>query len=342
MNKILFYLLFGFYCIKNILCDEDQQITIPKSQVSCNFNNDNCDWYTNSYVDETGIMTKHWTRKNWGTPSRNTGPTNGHICPIENPLFGRFCIKSETTNNYYLYTEATGQFNKIFDLRLRNPIIANSTKCGLIFWTSMYGINMGILNLQIKYNNTNIWKTIWSHSGNIGSPKWIQNTIFFENSTKYFNMRFRGITGNSYRSDMAIDDIYFGCDLVLEKPIIEPSKKEHYNLIEINMKSSLGIIKYTLDGSNPKISNTSQIYTDKIKIYKSGKNGVINENLNCWNKCNFKQGPCKWCGSGMCCRYGWTDFSNGCSGNIGKPGIYHHICNKNPYRKLKKLVMILN
>ena len=255
MNKILFYLLFGFCCIKNIFGEDDQQsISIPQSQVNCNFNNNNCDWYTNSYLDENGIMTRFWSRKSYGTSSRNTGPVSGHICPIDNQLFGRYCIKSDTTNNYYLYTEASGYFNKIFDLKLRNPIVANSTKCGLIFWTSMYGSNMGTLNLQIKYNNTSIWKTLWSNSGNSGTPNWKQNTILFDNSTTYFDMRFRGITGNSFRSDMAIDDIYFGCDLVLKKPIIEPIKEDHYNMITINMKSSLGTIKYTLDGSNPAIT----------------------------------------------------------------------------------------
>ena len=155
--KIFFILIYIFYTKFLIYAEEENQQTpdIPKLQVSCNFNNNNCDWYTNSYVDETGVNTIYWSRRNYGTPSRNTGPNSGHICNVNNPLYGRFCVNSETSSNYYLYTEASGYFNKRFDLILRNPIVTNTTNCGLIFWTSMFGSNMGTLYLQIKYNNTN-------------------------------------------------------------------------------------------------------------------------------------------------------------------------------------------
>ena len=241
MNYIFLFFLYGLNLFYKSFAEEENQqtISIPKSHVSCNFNNDNCDWYTNNYIDENGISTRYWTRRNYGTPSSSTGPNNGHYCSIDNPTYGRFCVKSDTTSNYYVYTEASGYFNKKFDLILRNPIVANTSNCGLIFWTSMYGSRMGSLLLQIKYNNTNIWKTIWSKSGNSGTRNWIQNAIFFDNSTNYFNMRFRGITGSSFTSDIALDDIYFGCDLIMEKPIVSPTNKFHYNSIPIILKSSI-------------------------------------------------------------------------------------------------------
>jgi hypothetical protein len=57
--------------------------------------------------------------------------------------------------------------------------------------------------------------------------------------------------------------------------------------------------------------------------------GVLNEGVDCWSGCNAKQGPCDWCGAGMCCRYGWDDKSNGCDGKIGVPG-RSHVCSAPP------------
>ena len=57
--------------------------------------------------------------------------------------------------------------------------------------------------------------------------------------------------------------------------------------------------------------------------------GVLNEGVDCWSGCNAKQGPCDWCGAGMCCRYGWDDKSNGCDGKIGVPG-QGHVCSAPP------------
>merc|ERR1711865_364019 len=54
----------------------------------------------------------------------------------------------------------------------------------------------------------------------------------------------------------------------------------------------------------------------------------------CWDGCNNQQGPCDWCGTGYCCRLGWSDHSNGCDGSIGmvvtdrsEP---RHVCSKAP------------
>ena len=265
------YLLYIIYLIRAE--NSDQYIyDTPKLDISCNFNNNNCDWYTKNYVDDDGINIQFWSRTSMGTPSRNTGPNNGHECNINNKFYGKFCIDSQTDSNYYLYTEATSNFNRKFDLILRNSIIANKTNCGLNFWTSMYGKNMGSLYLQIKYNNTKNWNTIWSRTGNSGTRDWNQNTVFFQNSSIYFNLRFRASTGNGYRSDIAIDDIYFGCDIILEKPDIEPLKIHHFNAIPITMSTSLGIIKYTTDGSNPISSSTAKIYSLPFTIFKTESN----------------------------------------------------------------------
>lgn len=49
--------------------------------------------------------------------------------------------------------------------------------------------------------------------------------------------------------------------------------------------------------------------------------GVENEGQDCWGGCAGRQGICSWCGPfGMCCRFGWSDTSNGCDGSIGVQG----------------------
>ena len=51
----------------------------------------------------------------------------------------------------------------------------------------------------------------------------------------------------------------------------------------------------------------------------------------CWASCG-QQGACAWCGSGMCCNYGYADHSNGCDGTIGTPGLDAHVCGEAPAR----------
>jgi len=51
---------------------------------------------------------------------------------------------------------------------------------------------------------------------------------------------------------------------------------------------------------------------------------LLNPGANCWKGCNGKQGPCAWCGTGLCCRIGWHDRRNGCNGYIGGAG--YHAC----------------
>ena len=48
-----------------------------------------------------------------------------------------------------------------------------------------------------------------------------------------------------------------------------------------------------------------------------------NQGEMCFNHCDQKNGPCKWCGKdGMCCRQGF--IGNGCDGKIG--GKSYHVC----------------
>jgi hypothetical protein len=53
--------------------------------------------------------------------------------------------------------------------------------------------------------------------------------------------------------------------------------------------------------------------------------GLLNGGKSCFSNCTETQGSCSWCGTGMCCRKGWEDKSNGCDGTLGIPG-EGHVC----------------
>jgi len=66
-------------------------------------------------------------------------------------------------------------------------------------------------------------------------------------------------------------------------------------------------------------------------LYSRSIAGVENYGHNCWDECGSQQGPCSFCGTGLCCAYDFPfDTSNGCSGSVGIPGITHHVCSYPP------------
>ena len=52
------------------------------------------------------------------------------------------------------------------------------------------------------------------------------------------------------------------------------------------------------------------------------KDELLNAGVDCWNQCSKKQGPCAFCGTGLCCRKG--SEGNGCDGSLGIANA--HVC----------------
>ncbi len=130
-----------------------------------------------------------WTRRSGSTGSSNTGPT------------------AAQAGNYYYYTEASGNNSK--KAFLYSPCIDLTGKSGaqLSFYYHMYGATMGSLSLEASIDGTN-WDVLWTLSGNQGNS-WTK--VDLQLASPYVgnitHLRFTGITGTSYRSDMAIDNI---------------------------------------------------------------------------------------------------------------------------------------
>jgi len=144
--------------------------------LDCAFSVDSCEWTTTSPYA--------WTRYKGSTPSGSTGPVSDHT----------------GNNGHYMYTEASARYGKTFDLV--SPVLRLADDCDLSFWYHMYGSNMGTLSVKAGTS------TLWSQSGQQQTSKedaWKEATVTVPLGTT--KLTFEGVTGTSYKSDMAVDDI---------------------------------------------------------------------------------------------------------------------------------------
>ena len=130
-----------------------------------------------------------WTRRSGYTPSRGTGPAGAQ------------------DGTWYYYTEASWHTNKT--TYFEGPIfnLTNYTSANFSFYYSMNGADMGTLSLQVSTNNGATWSTVWTKSGNQGTTWHQANVSLNTYSGQIIKIRFKGVTGSSYKSDMAIDNI---------------------------------------------------------------------------------------------------------------------------------------
>lgn len=149
----------------------------------------------NGWVNETNLQADDidWRTSEGSTPSVDTGPDADH-----NP---------GTTTGNYLYLEASTCFNKQAEVVTPCFDLTTASLPELSFWYHMFGASMGTLHVDIFAND--VWQNdvIPALTGNLGT-QWnhaVINLAPFAGGI--INVRFRGITGNDYTSDMAIDDI---------------------------------------------------------------------------------------------------------------------------------------
>ncbi|MCD4735441.1 MAG: hypothetical protein K8R53_05325 [Bacteroidales bacterium] len=145
------------------------------------------DGWRNSTVDNFD-----WTVDANGTQSNNTGPSGDHT----------------TGSGYYVYTEASNPNypNKMAHLLTPTFDFGPLSDATLTFWYHMYGADMGELHLDIYANG------IWTNDvmtpliGDQGNNWYLRSVDLTAYVNSLVKLRFRGITGSSFTSDMAIDD----------------------------------------------------------------------------------------------------------------------------------------
>ncbi len=133
-----------------------------------------------------------WTRRSGSTPSSNTGPSGDHT----------------SGSGFYMYTEASNPNYPSKTALLEGPCfdLSGTSEAQLTFWYHMLGSSMGTLSVEVTEDCMN-WTTVWSRSGDQGNL-WLEAYVDLSAYVgPTLTIRFRGVTGSSFRSDMAIDDI---------------------------------------------------------------------------------------------------------------------------------------
>ena len=133
-----------------------------------------------------------WRTDNGGTNSTNTGPSTD--------------FSPGTSAGKYLYLEASGCFNET--ALLLSPCIDLTSAVNPIVTLGyhMFGGDMGSLHIDVFSNGTWTNDIIPAISGNQGN---VWNTLQANLSSftgSVINIRVRGLTGNGFESDIAIDD----------------------------------------------------------------------------------------------------------------------------------------
>ena len=138
-------------------------------------------WYNDTLLDDM-----NWTVDNFGTPSFQTGPND-----------------DVSGGGMYIYTEASGGNNdKVANL---NSWCVNTTTLSTpsLRWSwMMYGNAMG--SIEVLLNDSVAWLMDLGPGG--GPQVWTQAQIALPVSSNLL-IQFRGTTGVSWSSDMALDEI---------------------------------------------------------------------------------------------------------------------------------------
>jgi len=212
-------------------------------------------WTNVSGADDTD-----WIARTGKTPSGSTGPT------------------SAQNGAYYIYIESsfngTGYPNK--EAIIESPCITldppNFEALSLTFSYHMYGNTMGSLFFEITEDG-NVWTTLWSKSGNQGD-QWLGGQVdlnAFQGKT--VQLRFRGITGSRYRSDMAIDNLTLSCTTTFTNVQTRENEKVFGDLDQTNIFPNPASDFINLETELDKSQNVT------IELISSSGMKVLTQNL---------------------------------------------------------------
>ncbi len=181
---------------------------------------------------------------NFGTWSNNSGDDDINwtrhtgLVPSASTSFIATGPDGAFENSYYIFTESSGNYEKeayldaSFDLSAYNKPI-------LTFYYCMNGIHMGSLHIDV-YDGSTWHYNLWQKSGDLGLTwyKAIVDLSDYAGST--ITLRIRGVTGDGYRSDMALDyiQLYDGSNV--------DNLESFYNLT-VNKTSSDAILQLSSD-----------------------------------------------------------------------------------------------
>jgi hypothetical protein len=258
---------------KNIIAP--QLVNIPYTQDFETFSP--CDTSANC-ESEVCLLTAGWTNGRNSVDDSvdwriNSGPTptasqNGTTGPTMD-------FNPGTVNGQYAYLEATGCFGK--EANLISPCINlnGSTTAQLTYAYHMFGSGMGELHVDVLSNGQWVNDIATVMQGDQGNA-WQQRTVsLMPFLNQVINIRFRGKTGPSEASDIAIDNV----------KVTEASAVEVMNSamsINVYPNPSEGIYHIHVSGVSSKLEITVSDISGKVIQRSSGapKAGVVNMSLN--------------------------------------------------------------
>ncbi|MEO1030109.1 MAG: M14 family zinc carboxypeptidase [Bacteroidota bacterium] len=200
--------------------------------------------YTETFDSGIGDWTQDsgdngdWSLNAGGTLSNNTGPSD-----------------DITGGGNYFYTEAsTDGLGSNATVILTSPcyVLSSEEFNTFSFYYHMYGTDVGTLTLELSTDNGTNWTNVFSQSGNLGNTWNAQNIDLTSYIGQTVKLRFTGVTGNGWSSDIAIDQITLG-----RTPVYCDSQATDTNLY-------LGIAGVQLNTINN--TSTAQLYTDYTSI----------------------------------------------------------------------------
>lgn len=166
---------------------------------------------TNGWTNDPFGDTQDWTVWSGATGSGSTGPSFDHT----------------TGNGQYIYMETSSPCNGGDDsTHVESPIIdaTGVNNLSMIFWRHMYGLDMGTLHIDTRLiigGNPGPWvpDLVTPYTGNL--DQWLADTVNLTSfAGQIFQLRFRGVSGPDFTSDMALDDISFFTTNALDAAVI--------------------------------------------------------------------------------------------------------------------------
>ncbi|XP_069502716.1 MAM and LDL-receptor class A domain-containing protein 1 [Ambystoma mexicanum] len=165
--------------------------------LQCNFENGLCNW------EQDTDDNFNWTRINGPTPTPNTGPMKDHT-------FG-------TVNGHYLYIESSEPQAFQDEAILLSPNFESTVNngnqsCVFRFYFHMFGRHVYSLAVYKRMFNNGKGILLWQAFGSKGN-RWIRKTLSIT-SAQPFQILVKGIVGDDFTGDIAIDDLSFNnCNL---------------------------------------------------------------------------------------------------------------------------------
>jgi hypothetical protein len=138
--------------------------------------------------------TSNWTARSTPTPSNasGTGPSADH----------------STGGGNYVYLESSGCASNTSNLWSAEMDVSGLTNPEARFWYHMYGATMGSLSAYASTDGGTTWSSsLWNQAGD-QQNQWKEAIIDMSSYAGATSLivRFEGVTGTSFTSDMAIDD----------------------------------------------------------------------------------------------------------------------------------------